>query len=158
GTGSANLDRVTITGGGATGTGVVMEGTEMMTMNMVNISEVQTGIQVTSGNLTVNGGSMTGVQTGITMLGSGTLTVNNGARIEFTGEYGVKVGDRVTMASLTDVKITGTSGGTGKGVEVSIESSKTMTMAKVDISNVAMGVEVKRGILAMKGGSIGFTG
>ncbi|WP_158245066.1 hypothetical protein, partial [Bartonella bovis] len=72
-----------------------------------------------------------------------------------------------TNATLTSVTITGTGSGTSgsgegsKGVIVGsedVDATGMVTMAKVDISNVAMGVEVKRGILAMKGGSIGFTG
>ncbi|WP_204379510.1 hypothetical protein, partial [Bartonella bovis] len=64
----------------------------------------------------ISGGSMTGVQTGITMSGSGTLTVNKGA-ITFTGggtrNYGIGVGGEVTMAELTNVMITGSGNGTG---------------------------------------------
>ncbi|WP_158245077.1 hypothetical protein, partial [Bartonella bovis] len=60
---------------------VIMESTGTMTMTNVGISQVKMGVWMKNGNLTVSGGSMTGVQTGITMSGSGTLTVNNNARI-----------------------------------------------------------------------------
>ncbi|WP_204379493.1 hypothetical protein, partial [Bartonella bovis] len=84
---SATLTNVTITGGG-NGKGVIVDRTKMI-MEEVRISNVAMGVEVTGGNLTVNGGEMTGVQTGITMLGSGTLVVNNNAKITFTGEHGV---------------------------------------------------------------------
>ncbi|WP_158245023.1 right-handed parallel beta-helix repeat-containing protein, partial [Bartonella bovis] len=119
----------------------------------------------------------TGVQTGITMLGSGTLVVNNNAKITFTGEHGVKVGSGVTNATLTDVTIRGEGSGAGsKGVIM--ESSGTLTMEReeiknvekavlmngagtlvmtgVQISNVAMGVEATNGTLTIKNGTIGF--
>ncbi|WP_204379508.1 hypothetical protein, partial [Bartonella bovis] len=66
--------------------------------------------------MTISGGSISEVQTGITMSGSGTLTVNKGTRIEFTGgagNYGIGVGGEVTMAELTNVMITGSGNGTG---------------------------------------------
>ncbi|WP_158245032.1 hypothetical protein, partial [Bartonella bovis] len=94
-----------------------------LTVNGGSMTGVQTGIQVTSGNLTVNGGAMTGVQTGITMLGSGTLTVNSGA-ITFKGEHGVKVGG-TGSANLDRVTITG-GGATGTGVVM--EGTEMMTM------------------------------
>ncbi|WP_204379494.1 hypothetical protein, partial [Bartonella bovis] len=74
---SATLDGVTIMGDGSgMGTGVIMGGREM-TMTGVQISNVAMGVWVKGGTLTISGGTMTGVQTGITMSGSGTLTVNN---------------------------------------------------------------------------------
>ncbi|WP_158244980.1 right-handed parallel beta-helix repeat-containing protein, partial [Bartonella bovis] len=176
GTAMANLTSMTIRGGGATGTGVVMEGTEMMTMTEVGISGVQTGIQVTSGNLTVNGGSMTGVQTGITMLGSGMLVVRDRTRIEFTsgaGNYGIEVGNGAN-ADITGVEIKGGGkGGQGMGVYVQSGASATltnvnisevgkgvwmdgtgeMTMERVDILNVEKGVEATAGTLVIKGGT-----
>ncbi|ENN92908.1 hypothetical protein BBbe_01790 [Bartonella bovis 91-4] len=145
---TANLMGVAIMGTSG-GKGVWMEGTGgTMTMNMVNISEVQTGIQVTSGNLTVSGGEMTGVQTGITMSGSGTLMVNNNAKITFKGDHGVKVGESVKSASLMGVTIMGTSG--GKGV---LMNGREMTISGGSISNVAMGVEATAGNLTIKGHS-----
>uniref|UniRef100_UPI00195CDD51 hypothetical protein n=1 Tax=Bartonella bovis TaxID=155194 RepID=UPI00195CDD51 len=59
---------------------------------------------------------MTEVQTGITMIGSGRLTVNNGAKVTFTsgaGNYGIGVGGTVN-ATITGVEIKGS--GEGKGV------------------------------------------
>ncbi|WP_158245003.1 hypothetical protein, partial [Bartonella bovis] len=47
--------------------------------------------------------------------------------------------------------------GSGEGKGVIVDRTK-MIMEEVRISNVAMGVEVTGGILAMKGGEIGFTG
>ncbi|WP_208432080.1 hypothetical protein, partial [Bartonella bovis] len=96
----------------------------------MDISKVQTGIQVSNGDLTVNGGTISEVQTGITMSGSGTLTVNEGTRITFTGSgQGVKVESGVTSASLTDVRIVG--GGSGKGTGVIKEGEGGMTLTSV---------------------------
>ncbi|WP_152023201.1 beta strand repeat-containing protein [Bartonella bovis] len=147
---NARLTDLTIKGGGK-GKGVIKDGTGEMKMNNVGISGVQTGIQVSNGNLTVSGGTMTGVQTGIDMSGSGKLVVNSGARIEFTGEHGVKVGSEVTMATITGTEITGGGQGTGVWME-----GKTLKMEKVTISNVAMGVEATNGTLTMTRGSIEF--
>uniref|UniRef100_UPI001304BAF3 hypothetical protein n=1 Tax=Bartonella bovis TaxID=155194 RepID=UPI001304BAF3 len=58
GTGSANLDRVTITGGGSgQGKGVIKDGTGEMKMTGVNISGVKMGVEAIKGNLTINGHS-----------------------------------------------------------------------------------------------------
>ncbi|ENN90802.1 hypothetical protein BBbe_10280 [Bartonella bovis 91-4] len=119
-----------------------------MTMTDVRISGVQTGVEVTSGNLTISGGTMTGVQTGISMMGSGMLTVS-GAKITFTGEHGVKVQNGAT-ANLTNMTIAGT--GSGKGVIM--ESSGTLTMTDVRISGVQTGVYATGGNLTISGGSI----
>ncbi|WP_204379497.1 hypothetical protein, partial [Bartonella bovis] len=107
---TANITGTRITGGGSgEGMGVIMGGREM-TMTGVNISQVKMGVWVGGGTVTVSGGSMTGVQTGITMSGSGTLVVNNGARIEFTSggtrNYGIGVGGTVN-ATITGVEIKG---------------------------------------------------
>ncbi|WP_425290196.1 hypothetical protein, partial [Bartonella bovis] len=135
---------------------VIMESTGTMTMTNVGISQVKMGVWMKNGNLTVNGGSMTGVQTGITMLGSGKLVVNNGA-ITFTGggtrNYGIGVGGTVT-ANITGVEIKGS--GEGKGVYAT--GTGAVTISGVNISNVAMGVWVKGGTLTMDKGSIGFKG
>ncbi|ENN90502.1 hypothetical protein BBbe_10555 [Bartonella bovis 91-4] len=120
----ANLTDVTIKGKGGQGTGMIKDGTGTMTLTEVGISGVKVGVEVTSGNLTISGGTMTGVQTGITMMGSGTLMVNEGTTITFEGAgHGVKVGSGV-VANITGAMIKGTSGGTGKGVWM--ESTRTM--------------------------------
>ncbi|ENN92712.1 hypothetical protein [Bartonella bovis] len=105
---NARLTDLTITGasGQGKGKGVIMESMGKMTMTNVGISGVQTGIQVSNGNLTVNGGEIKEVQTGISMLGSGKLVVNNGARITFKGDHGVKVGGTVN-ATITGAEIKG---------------------------------------------------
>ncbi|WP_102830770.1 NosD domain-containing protein [Bartonella bovis] len=172
---TADITGATITGGGS-GQGVIKDGAGEMTMTKVDISRVQTGIQVTSGNLTVSGGTMTGVEKGIDMSGSGRLTVNNNARITFTGDYGIGVGNGVT-ANITGAEIKG--GGQGMGVGskgVIMESSRTMMMTKgsisnvekavlmngagklvmnnVQISGVKMGVEATKGNLTISGNSV----
>ncbi|WP_158244993.1 hypothetical protein, partial [Bartonella bovis] len=149
GAANANITGATITGGGATGTGVIKDGTGTMTLTKVDISGVKVGIQVTSGNLTVNMGEIKDVQTGIDMSGSGKLVVNNGARITVkngVGNYGVKVGREVT-ANLTDVRIEGM--GSGKGVIM--ESSQTLTINGGEIKNVEKAVLMKEGTVTMTG-------
>ncbi|ENN92910.1 hypothetical protein BBbe_01810 [Bartonella bovis 91-4] len=130
-----------------------------MTMTNVNISNVKMGVWMKNGNLTVNGGTISEVQTGITMTGGGRLMVNEGTRITFTSggtrNYGIGVGGEVT-ANITGAEITGS--GSGKGTGVYATGAKAVTMEEVRISNVSEGVEAKGGILAMKGGSIGFMG
>ncbi|ENN90794.1 hypothetical protein BBbe_10290, partial [Bartonella bovis 91-4] len=147
----ATLTDVVIKGGGK-GKGVIKDGTGEMTMTNGSISNVELGIQVTSGNLTVNGGTMTGVQTGITMSGSGTLMVNSGARIEFTGEHGVKVESGVTSASLTDVRIVG--GGSGKGTGVikgGVRGGMDFWTRWWGFQMLQVGVEATAGRLEIKG-------
>ncbi|WP_425290194.1 right-handed parallel beta-helix repeat-containing protein, partial [Bartonella bovis] len=148
GTVNATITGAEIKGGGATGTGVIKDGTGEMRMTNVNISKVKVGVSVTNGNLTINGGTMTGVQTGITMLGSGKLVVNNNATITFKGEHGVKVGG-TAMADIMGATIKGS----GKGV---LMEGKTLTMDGVNISGVKMGVEATNGTLTIKNGTIGF--
>ncbi|WP_158245006.1 hypothetical protein, partial [Bartonella bovis] len=108
--------------------------------------------------------------------GNSTITFNNGS-----GNYGVKVGELVTMASLTNMTITGTGSGEGsKGVIVGSEDvdatgmvtmnmtnvgisgvekgvlmngAGTLTMTGVQISGVKMGVEATNGTLEIKGGT-----
>ncbi|MEL6093427.1 right-handed parallel beta-helix repeat-containing protein [Bartonella schoenbuchensis] len=98
---STSLTGVTIEGSGGNGVGVYAEGK----------------------NLTVKGTTkITGVKVGISMKGSGTLTVEEGTRINFMGEYGIGYGVYVgkgVRAKLTDVTITGS--GSGYGVEVMVE-------------------------------------
>ncbi|WP_204379483.1 right-handed parallel beta-helix repeat-containing protein, partial [Bartonella bovis] len=130
GTVNATITGAEIKGGGATGTGVVMESSKTMTMTEVGISKVKVGVDVQRGNLTVIGGTMTDVGMGISMSGSGTLTVNSGA-ITFKGEHGVKVGG-TAMADIMGATIKGS----GKGTGVWMESSGTLTMERVTISNV----------------------
>ncbi|WP_208431825.1 NosD domain-containing protein, partial [Bartonella schoenbuchensis] len=128
--------------------GVYAVGTKDMTMTLegVTISKVQTGVVVVAGeNLTMTGGSIKEVQTGIDMSGSGKLMVKDRATIEFTDGYGVMVGDKVT-AELTETKITGS----GTGVYVG--------GGKVELSEVKIegdgkgkgrGLYVKQGQLSM---------
>uniref|UniRef100_UPI001304BB92 hypothetical protein n=1 Tax=Bartonella bovis TaxID=155194 RepID=UPI001304BB92 len=68
---------------------MLMNGAGTLVMNNVQISDVAMGVEATNGTLTISGHS--------------TITFKNEA-----GNYGVKVGREVTMASLTDVTITGT--------------------------------------------------
>ncbi|MEL6093925.1 hypothetical protein [Bartonella schoenbuchensis] len=148
----ASLTKVEIVGNGK-GSGVLMMGGEV-TMERVNVSKVETGIYAGGGNLTVIGGEMTGVQTGITMMGGKSLTVKDSTKIGFTKDYGIKLGKSVSKAELTKVEIVGSNRGKG----VVWESAGTLTLEKVNISMVTTGVEVKKGQLTVEGGSIGFEG
>ncbi|AQX20172.1 hypothetical protein BWD162_010720 [Bartonella sp. WD16.2] len=112
---TAELMGTVITGNGG-GTGVTAMGTGSVTMNMVEISKVQVGVNATGGTVTITGGWIREVQTGIEME-KGTLVVKDGTRIEFTGTHGVKVGTAVTSATLTNVMIRGE----GKGMGVHAE-------------------------------------
>ncbi|WP_208431905.1 beta strand repeat-containing protein, partial [Bartonella bovis] len=143
---------VTFTGGSGN-YGVRVGSSKTLNMINVDISQVKVGIEVTSGNLTVSGGTMTDVGMGIRMLGKGTLKISGGTTItvkDGVGNYGIGVGESVN-ATITGTTITGTSGGTGKGVWM--ESSGKMTLTKVEISDVAMGVEATNGTLEIKGHS-----
>ncbi|WP_343358205.1 right-handed parallel beta-helix repeat-containing protein [Bartonella schoenbuchensis] len=113
------------------------------------------GVSVNGGNLTVIGGEIKGVEDGIYAVGGGVLKVKDGTRIEFTGEYGVYVGESVTSAELTGVTITG-KGNTGTGIEV-MGGKVTMMMDGVNISEVATGINMEGGTLKVEGGTIGFT-
>ncbi|MEL6089671.1 right-handed parallel beta-helix repeat-containing protein [Bartonella schoenbuchensis] len=132
----AELTKVTITGSGGSGKGVWVMGGGVV-MERVTITGGETGVlmeeKVTKATLT--NVTIEGAEKGIAMMGSGELKVEEGTRIQFTGEYGygVMVGDKVTSATLTDVTIRG--GGSG-----------------------SKGVWVKGGSLTVSGGSIGFTG
>ncbi|WP_208431938.1 hypothetical protein, partial [Bartonella bovis] len=146
----ATLTSVTIAGtGSGEGTGVVMGG-KMLEMSGGSISNVAMGVEATNGDLTVSGVTMTGVQKGIDMSGSGTLTVRDRTRIEFMGEHGVKVESGVTSASLTNVTIRGE--GTGKGVIK--DGTGDLRMERVDISKVQTGIQVSNGDLTVNGGTI----
>ncbi|ENN91322.1 hypothetical protein BBbe_10200 [Bartonella bovis 91-4] len=141
--------------------GVWMKEAGTLNMTGVNISEVKMGVYAMEAKaVTMERVTISGVQKGITMSGSGTLTVRDRTTITFTSggtrNYGIGVGNGVT-ANITGAEITGT-GGNGKGTGVYATGAKAVTMEEVRISNVAMGVEAKGGILAMKGGSIGFMG
>ncbi|WP_158245062.1 hypothetical protein, partial [Bartonella bovis] len=61
--------------------------------------------------------------------------------------YGVRVGESVTMATLTNVTITG--GGNGKGVWM--ESSGTLKMERGEIKNVEKAVLMKQGTVTLTG-------
>ncbi|MEL6093421.1 beta strand repeat-containing protein [Bartonella schoenbuchensis] len=98
--------------GNKSGTGVEMRG-KTMTMTRVNVSQVETGIYATGGNLTVIGGEIKEVEKGITMMGYGVLKVKDNTRIEFTKDYGIKLGGKVG-ALVTNVEITGSNNDLGK--------------------------------------------
>ncbi|AQX20176.1 beta strand repeat-containing protein [Bartonella sp. WD16.2] len=148
---TAELMGTVITGNGG-GTGVTAMGTGSVTMNMVEISNVQMGVNATGGTVTITGGWIREVEKGIDME-KGTLVVKDGTRIEFKGKHGVRVGGGVTSATLTNVMIEGTD---GKGTGVWMEGTGNVTLTSVDISKVQLGVEVKKGTgtMTITGGSM----
>ncbi|WP_158245035.1 hypothetical protein, partial [Bartonella bovis] len=95
---------------------VLMNGAGTLVMTGVQISDVAMGVEATAGNLTIK---------------NGTIGFKNGS-----GNYGVKVGREVTSATLTGAMIRGTSGNGVGSKGVIMESTGTLTMTKVDISNV----------------------
>ncbi|ENN90784.1 hypothetical protein m07a_11110 [Bartonella schoenbuchensis m07a] len=135
----ADLTRVKITGKNK-GTGVYAIGATgmVMTLDGVTVSKVQTGVVMGRGE---------------------SLMISGSSRIEFMGDYGVYVRDTVTV-ELAETKITG--GGKGTGVyAVGGTGNGTFTVALdgVDIEGVQMGVYMKGGKkLTMKRGSVDFTG
>ncbi|WP_158244974.1 hypothetical protein, partial [Bartonella bovis] len=143
--GGVALKNVSITGPGDKGTGVIMEGTEMMMtgvdgkgvvtsgtkmmMEGVRISNVAMGVKVTSGTLTINGGS-----------------------IGFMGEYGVYLDEG--RGALIEVNIEGN--GTGQeGIKL---NGGVIELYKTNIRDVQKGVSVTNGGVQMLGGEIGFKG
>ncbi|WP_343358085.1 right-handed parallel beta-helix repeat-containing protein [Bartonella schoenbuchensis] len=128
---------LTITGSGSTGTtGVYVKGgTATVTLERVNISNVGEGVQMEAGE---------------------SLTVEGGTRINFTGEYGIKLGKGV-RAELTKVTIEGS--GKGDGVLMT-GSTGTLTMTGVNISNVERGIYMEAGesLMVEDGTRIEFTG
>ncbi|WP_158244997.1 hypothetical protein, partial [Bartonella bovis] len=158
---TANLTDVTIRGegSGAGSKGVIMESSGTMTMTNVGISDVDKGVLMNgAGEVTLNMDNVqiSDVAMGVEAMG-GTLTINGNSTIVFkneAGNYGVRVGELVTSATLTDVRIEG--GGSGQGTGV-IMGGKMLKMTNVDVLNVGVGVEAKKGgTLTIKDGSIGF--
>ncbi|ENN91336.1 right-handed parallel beta-helix repeat-containing protein [Bartonella schoenbuchensis] len=126
---SASLARVKIEGkGSGQGTGIYAAGGETVTLTEVTISRVQTGVYAEKGTFKMDGGEIK----------------------EFTG-YGVSVGENVTSAELTRVKIEGK--GSGQGTGVHAKGGETVTLNEVKISKVRVGVDVEKGTLIMKGES-----
>ncbi|AQX19256.1 beta strand repeat-containing protein [Bartonella sp. WD16.2] len=141
---SARLMGTQITGDGS-GYGVWAMG-KMMTMDKVNISNVQMGVEVKAGNLTITGGSIKEVQTGIAMLGNGMLKVEDNTTISFTRGYGVYVGKEVKSATLMGTVITG--GKAGYGVYV---SGGTVMVSGGSIKEVQTGIVMMgKGTLEVK--------
>ncbi|ENN90511.1 right-handed parallel beta-helix repeat-containing protein [Bartonella schoenbuchensis] len=150
-----------------------------MTLNMVNILKVQTGVSAEGSQLTVTlsgGVKISNVRTGVAMTGSGKLAVEDGTKIEFKDGYGVMVGG--VNARLTGAKIMGS--GSGYGVyamggkvlleKVTIEGDGKgkgtglyMTRGAVRLKDttlrdVAKGMTISEGIVHMERGSVTFSG
>ncbi|AQX31205.1 right-handed parallel beta-helix repeat-containing protein [Bartonella schoenbuchensis] len=77
-------------------------------------------------------------------MSSGWLTVKDGTKIEFMGDYGVYMGSGVKSASLTGTVIRGNGKGKGTGVYAKGGTNLTMTLDKVEIKGVEMGVYMEK--------------
>ncbi|ENN91337.1 hypothetical protein m07a_02090 [Bartonella schoenbuchensis m07a] len=109
---------------------------------------VSMGIYAAGGEVMLDEVNISGVETGI-MMTSGTLTVKDGTKIHFMGDYGVGVGGLVTKAELKGTVIRGIgSGGTGI-----YAMGGDVTLDRVKISRVETGVYAKKGTLEIKGES-----
>ncbi|MEL6093927.1 right-handed parallel beta-helix repeat-containing protein [Bartonella schoenbuchensis] len=149
---TANLTGVEIKGKGS-GYGVGMRG-KTMTMTRVNVSKVETGVEVSKGDLTVVGGTITGVKEGIMMMGDGVMVVSGGTRIEFTKDYGIKLGRKVG-ALVTNVEIKGSKKGDGIYAEGGVLMVSGGSIKEVERGITMMGY----GRLTVKDNTkIGFTG
>ncbi|MEL6093424.1 right-handed parallel beta-helix repeat-containing protein [Bartonella schoenbuchensis] len=107
----AELTGVTIVGrGGGGNRGGWVKGGEVM-MKDVNISNVQTGVDIEAGvtGATLTDVKISGVEKGVLMEKGESLTVDGGS-IGFTGTYGIKLGSSVSKATLTGVEIGGDCG------------------------------------------------
>ncbi|ENN90777.1 hypothetical protein BBbe_10400 [Bartonella bovis 91-4] len=138
-----------------------MESSKTLKMTDVTISNVEKAVWMKEGTVTISGVQISKVKMGVEAV-AGNLTINGHSRITFNngaGNYGVKVGREVT-ARLTDVRIVGTgsgTGGNGEGSKGVIMDGKTLEMTNVDVLNVGVGVEAKKGgTLTINKGKIGF--
>ncbi|WP_158245009.1 hypothetical protein, partial [Bartonella bovis] len=142
----ASLTDVTITGTGSGegSKGVIVgsdevDATGTVTMNMTNvgISGVEKGVWVSRGTVTMTDVRISKVKMGVEATG-GTLEINGHSTIMFKNgdrNYGVKVQNGVTMASLTNVTIRGEgAGGNGEGSKGVIVDRTKMIMEEVRIS------------------------
>ncbi|ENN92678.1 hypothetical protein m07a_01890 [Bartonella schoenbuchensis m07a] len=104
--GDVTLEGITISG---VGTGVSMEGTGRLTMNNVTIKGEDNGYGVNaSGEVTLTEVKISQVQMGVSMEGTGGKLIMIGGSVkDFTGNYGVSVGENVTSAELKGVEIEG---------------------------------------------------
>ncbi|ENN91107.1 hypothetical protein m02_10450, partial [Bartonella bovis m02] len=150
-----------------------MMGEGTVKMDMVGILQVEKGVEVTNGTVTMMGttimvksgagnGNGYGVGVGVsggavTMMGTA-ITVTSG---DSGNGYGVGVGVSGGVVTMMGTTIVGTSGGTGKGTGVYVGSgvkmgsSETLMMMKeVRISGFEKGVSVEKGKLVMNMGSI----
>ncbi|ENN92711.1 right-handed parallel beta-helix repeat-containing protein, partial [Bartonella bovis] len=181
GTATAHLTDVKIRGMGGQGTGkygVIMEG-GTVTMNMVGIEGVKTGVSVEKGKLVMKGGWIkgeggkgtgvyaTGTGTvlmsgvwiegggkGVEVSGKGMLEMMGNSTIIFAGDYGVKVGGTASAILMRTTIV-----GSGKGMGMyATGTGKMLMMSDVRISGVGMGVDATKGNLVMHKGSVEFKG
>ncbi|ENN92917.1 hypothetical protein [Bartonella bovis] len=147
--------------GSGKGTGVVMGGTGTLMLNSVDISNVggsgtgKYGVQMTGeGTMVMNMVGISGFEKGVSA-SNGTVMLNGGSAIMVkSGGTGLEVKDTANAILMgTTIKVKGSG---SKGMQMG--SSKTLKMMKeVRISDVTTGVQVRKGILAVKGGEIEFT-
>ncbi|WP_208541671.1 right-handed parallel beta-helix repeat-containing protein, partial [Bartonella capreoli] len=148
GTASADVMDMTITGSGNTGTGVLINGSGTVTLTKVQLMQLETGARVTSGVLTLNGGSK--IEVG--QNGKG-VWVTNGKVVMMGGSLTVKgngKGMEVEGGIVTMMGTTVTGDGSGKGLVINGRTAN-VTLERVNISGFAKGVEVSKGTLKLEG-------
>ncbi|WP_192812521.1 hypothetical protein [Bartonella bovis] len=156
---SATMMGAVIKGTDGKGYGVKMTG-GTVEMDKVGILQVEKGVEVTNGTVTMMGttimvksgagngnyGVGVGVSGGAVSMMGGSIMVKSGAG---NGNYGVGVGVSGGSAELMKVMIMG-EGGTG----VYMGSTETLKMMGVGISGFEKGVSASKGTLVMNMGSI----
>ncbi|WP_343358098.1 hypothetical protein AAJP84_04310 [Bartonella schoenbuchensis] len=146
GTASADVMDMTITGSGNTGTGVLINGSGTVTLTKVQLMQLETGARVTSGVLTLNGGSK--IEVG--QNGKG-VWVTNGKVVMMGGSLTVKgngKGMEVEGGIVTMMGTTVTGDGSGKGL---VMSGGEVTMTSVKLMQLETGARVTNGTLTLNG-------
>ncbi|AQX30163.1 Right handed beta helix region [Bartonella schoenbuchensis R1] len=146
---SLTMKRGSVDFTGNYGVGVYLGNTAMAELNDVTITgsgKGSTGVYAGGGKVLLEKVTFDAVEIGVTMLGKGTLTMENVTRISLAigGGYGVMVGGDVT-AKLKEMKIIGGRSGKGMGVYGMGGTNLTISLEKVEISKVEMGVRMMGG-------------
>ncbi|OPB29085.1 hypothetical protein BWD121_000900 [Bartonella sp. WD12.1] len=123
-----------------------------------------TGVKVSGGKvgMTLADVTVSGVQTGVEMNGTGALMISGSSTIEFTSDngYGVYVGSSVTRAELTKTVIRGEGNGSEYGVYVAHGGKVGMkyegnnadaTFLKVDATEGANKADIKGALIKIDG-------
>ncbi|MGL2349640.1 hypothetical protein ACOWKN_06080, partial [Helicobacter pylori] len=135
---NATVMNMTIQGSGGTGA-EVKNGT--LTVNMVTMTNMQTGVKVTNGfanvmNTTIQGSGGTG--TGVEMSGNGTVTLSGGVKV-----MGFETGMKVTGSGMRNTVTGGVIQGSKIGVEVSESGVLTVNGEATIVVTESNGVGLK---------------